>query len=36
VDVTCEFCNRRYVFDAPDIAEVFADTPPGAHEPTRH
>jgi molecular chaperone Hsp33 len=36
VDVTCEFCNRRYVFDEADIAEVFADAPPGSDGPTRH
>lgn len=36
VDVTCEFCNRRYVFDEADIAEVFADHPPEADGSTRH
>lgn len=36
VDVTCEFCNRRYVFDEPDIVEVFADAPPASDGPTRH
>jgi len=36
VDVTCEFCNRRYVFDEADIAEVFADAPPDMDGPTRH
>lgn len=36
VDVTCEFCNRRYVFDEADVAEVFADEPPIDDEATRH
>ena len=36
VDVTCEFCNRRYVFDEADVAEVFADEPPVDDGPTRH
>ena len=36
VDVTCEFCTRRYVFEASDIAEVFADLPTDPTEPTRH
>jgi molecular chaperone Hsp33 len=25
VDVNCEFCNQRYVFEADDVAEVFAE-----------
>ena len=36
VDVSCEFCNRRYAFDAVDAEQVFAAevvTRPGA---TRH
>lgn len=35
IDVTCEFCNRRYVLDAADVDNVFAGEPP---EPaaTRH
>lgn len=36
VDVTCEFCNRRYVFDEADIDEVFADEPDDEDAPTRH
>lgn len=36
VDVTCEFCNRRYVFDESDIDDVFADHPPEADGSTRH
>lgn len=36
VQVTCEFCNRRYVFDETDVAAVFADEPPAAAAPTRH
>lgn len=36
VDVTCEFCNRRYVFDEADVAEVFADEPTIDDGPTRH
>jgi len=27
VDVTCEFCNQRYVFDAVDAEALFADGP---------
>lgn len=36
VDVTCEFCNARYHFDAVDIEQIFAaaDRPPV--KPTRH
>jgi molecular chaperone Hsp33 len=36
VDVTCEFCNRRYVLDEADVAAVFAGQPGSAAEPTRH
>lgn len=36
IQVDCEFCNRRYVFDAPDVAELFAAEPPTESEPTRH
>jgi molecular chaperone Hsp33 len=25
VEVTCDFCNRAYVFDAVDVAQLFAD-----------
>ena len=36
VQITCEFCNRQYVFDASDVAALFADEPPAAAMPTRH
>jgi molecular chaperone Hsp33 len=36
IEVTCEFCNRRYVFDEADVAAVFADEPPAPAPPTRH
>ena len=36
IQVDCEFCNRRYVFDAPDVAELFAAEPPTESGPTRH
>jgi molecular chaperone Hsp33 len=36
VQVTCEFCNRHYVFDEAEINELFADEPPAATMPTRH
>lgn len=35
VEITCEFCNRRYVFDDADVAAVFATAPADA-PPTRH
>jgi molecular chaperone Hsp33 len=37
VTVTCDFCNRRYVFDAVDVAQLFAsgETEPAA-QTTRH
>lgn len=35
VQVDCEFCNRRYVFDEADVAAVFAAPPPST-APTRH
>ena len=28
VAITCEFCNRQYVFDESDVEAVFADEPP--------
>lgn len=35
VEITCEFCNRRYVFDEADVGAVFAAAP--AESPsTRH
>jgi molecular chaperone Hsp33 len=30
VEVTCEFCNREYRFDAVDIGELFTDSVPNA------
>jgi len=36
VQVTCEFCNRHYVFDEAEINELFADAPPVDAIPTRH
>lgn len=37
VTVTCDFCNRRYVFDAVDVARLFTsgETEPAA-DTTRH
>ncbi|MFT3791601.1 MAG: Hsp33 family molecular chaperone HslO [Rudaea sp.] len=34
--ITCEFCNRRYVFDGADVAALFVDEPPATAMPTRH
>jgi molecular chaperone Hsp33 len=36
VQITCEFCNRHYVFDGADIAALFADEPSAQVTPTRH
>ncbi|WP_300619207.1 Hsp33 family molecular chaperone HslO [Dokdonella sp.] len=36
VEITCEFCNRRYVFDEADVAAVFADAPAAEASTTRH
>ncbi|MBN8888418.1 MAG: Hsp33 family molecular chaperone HslO [Rudaea sp.] len=36
IQVTCEFCNRQYVFDEADVAAVFADTPAEAEPSRRH
>ena len=36
IEVTCEFCRKRYVLDSVDAEQVFAaavQNPPG---PTRH
>jgi molecular chaperone Hsp33 len=35
VEVHCEFCNRRYVFDADDIGTLFGPVDPDAAT-TRH
>ena len=35
IEIDCQFCNQRYLFDAADIAQLFAgagvDTPSGTH-----
>ena len=36
VDVTCEFCNRRYTFDAVDAEQVFTGEPIANVGSTRH
>lgn len=36
VEVRCEFCNRRYAFDAVDSEQIFAATGSIPPEPTRH
>ena len=36
VEVHCEFCNRRYVFDAVDSEQIFAAAVTAPPEPTRH
>jgi molecular chaperone Hsp33 len=36
VETTCEFCGRRYVFDAADIESVFASTSAVEPPATRH
>lgn len=36
VDVTCEFCNKQYVFDPVDAEQAFATETPAAAGRTRH
>ncbi|MDP1673311.1 MAG: Hsp33 family molecular chaperone HslO, partial [Burkholderiales bacterium] len=36
VEVRCEFCNRRYAFDAVDSEQIFAPVPPASADSTRH
>jgi molecular chaperone Hsp33 len=36
VEVHCEFCNRRYAFDAVDAEEIFAARVAAPVEKTRH
>lgn len=36
IEVFCEFCNERYLFDAIDAEAVFADAVLGAGSETRH
>ncbi|EIC20400.1 Hsp33 family molecular chaperone HslO [Thiorhodovibrio frisius] len=35
VEVTCEFCNRNYRFDAVDVSELFASSVPSTAPPQR-
>jgi len=36
VDVTCEFCNQKYVFDAVDAEALFTDSLMAANPSLRH
>jgi molecular chaperone Hsp33 len=36
VEVHCEFCNRRYAFDAIDSEQIFAAAVPAPPGRTRH
>lgn len=36
IQITCEFCNRRYVFDEGDVAALFVPAAPVQPPPTRH
>lgn len=36
VEVTCQFCNKRYVFDAVDAEQLFAGEGSPEVQPTRH
>ncbi|HEY6940960.1 Hsp33 family molecular chaperone HslO [Dokdonella sp.] len=36
IEVHCEFCNRRYVFDDNDVNDVFGATDPSPPGATRH
>jgi len=36
VEVTCEFCNRKYRFDPVDAAQLFLSSTPSPGTPTRH
>lgn len=36
IEVFCEFCNQRYVFDAIDASAIFADALPLSGNGTRH
>ena len=33
IDVHCEFCNQRYVFDPIDAAQLFIDAAPASIVP---
>ncbi|MEO6690363.1 MAG: Hsp33 family molecular chaperone HslO, partial [Dokdonella sp.] len=36
IEVTCEFCDRRYVLDEADVEAVFASAPAEQPAATRH
>ena len=36
LEVHCEFCNRRYAFDAVDVAHIFASETAAPGSATRH
>lgn len=36
IQITCEFCGQRYVFDDEDVAALFASEAPAEPPPTRH
>lgn len=36
IEVRCEFCNRRYAFDAVDSEQIFASVPLTRADSTRH
>lgn len=36
VEIDCQFCNQRYIFDAADVAQLFAGGGSGAPSRTRH
>ena len=36
VEVLCDFCNRAYVFDAVDVAQLFVGNAPNLGVKQRH
>ena len=36
VEIDCQFCNERYLFDAADVAQLFAGAGVGSPSDTRH
>ncbi len=36
IEVACEYCNKRYSFDAVDAGQLFVATEGGYHSTTRH
>jgi molecular chaperone Hsp33 len=36
INVTCEFCNQKFEFDAVDVAVLFSDTAPISISETKH